>query len=330
MKLPMVLLLFAASLHAQTSLPKYAVIKTEAQNAFVTRLNELADQGYRVLAVGRFTLLRLDAYPPDTFRYLRIEGSGGPKQFHNWINEQGAHGYRWLPHTGLLEKAPHPRNYEYVTAHHGIDPSKAKDLSVLAEQGYRPLDTVSFSFWGASTQESYFEHDVDEPAPSPPQYPGTSIAIADAMRVGKVLEQVNDLAKKGYQFLALHASRKGGGMAVMMQKCPADCSGRYEYRYFDAKDPAQVEHELNALAHDGFRVVPATLVLRPHLLERDSQSGRVFVYRVLPSSDAPTLETQVNSADTEGFVPINFVWHVGWSAEGFLILEKEIIASTNP
>jgi hypothetical protein len=110
--------LLILSLHAQTQ-PKYTVLKTDNKDTFLDTVNQLADRGYRVLIQGPFTILRLDATPPDTYRYLRLEEKGGPAQFTNWINEQGAHGYRWLAHIGFLEKAPHPRNYEYRNSPHG-------------------------------------------------------------------------------------------------------------------------------------------------------------------------------------------------------------------
>src|ERR1700741_4130364 len=88
------LFLIAATLHDQTAPAKYSVLKTENNDAYFTQLNQLADQGYRVLAVSKYTVLHLEATPPDTYRYLRIDAKGGPAQFTNWINDQGAHGYR--------------------------------------------------------------------------------------------------------------------------------------------------------------------------------------------------------------------------------------------
>ncbi|HMK23992.1 MAG TPA: hypothetical protein VK466_16780, partial [Terriglobales bacterium] len=157
-----------------------------------------------------------------------------------------------------------------------------------------------------------------------------SIAIADAMRADNIIKQANDLARKGYRFVAPHESNKGGGIALMVKKCPEDCSGRYEYRYFDAKNVEQVERDLNALGKDGFRVVPSALQQRPHILERDTKAKQAFTYRALDPADASSLEHLINAADAEGFVPLDFVWHAGWTAQGYLVLEKETTASANP
>jgi hypothetical protein len=327
------LFLFAATLHAQTALPKYAVVKTENGEAFLASLNQLADQGYRVLAISKYAVLRLEAAPPNTYRYRRIEVKGGPAQFTNWINDQGAHGYRWLAHTGLLEKAPHPHNYEYrVAPRRGLGPARNRDLSLLVEQGYRQIDPISFSHsLGAPTHEVFFERDLDAPTPPPVAYPGTMIAVADAMRADNVMKQVDGLSRKGYRVVGPHDSDKGGGIALMLEKCRDDCSGRYEYRYFDAKNAAQVENDLNTLGKDGFRVLPAALIWRPHVLERDTRAKQAFTYRALDPTDADNLAQLLNAAGNEGFAPLEFVWHAGFaSAQGFLIIEKETTASAAP
>lgn len=327
------LFLLAATLHAQTTLPKYTVIKTENGDAYLARINQLADQGYRVLAVSKYTVLHLEATPPDTYRYLRIEALRGPAQLTNWLNEQGAHGYRWCSHTGLLEKAPHPRNYEYHTAGHGkYGVSRPQDLSAMVEQGYRPLHPIAFQHpIGPITSEVFFERDLDQPAPPQPRYPGTAIAIAEGGRVATAMKRINDLALKGYRFDGPHNTTRVDYLAVMMEKCPEDCSGRYEYRYFDAKNQEQVERDLNALGKDGFRVVPSGLASRPHVLERDTRAKQAFTYRALDPADAADLEKQLNAPDAEGYVPLDFVWHSGFAtAQGFLVLQKEIASPANP
>lgn len=314
-----------------TTAPNYKVLKTEDKDAFLESVNQLSDLGYRVLIQGQFTILHLDATPPDTYRYLRLEVKGGPAQFTNWINEQGAHGYRWRSRTRLLEKAPHPKNYEYRYSPHGaLGPSKGRDLSSLLEEGYRPMETVYFSHAiGAATKEMYFEHEVGQPAYASALAPGSEIQVADAMRAGNVMKRVDELATQGYRFLSPHDSNKGGGIAVMMEKCRDDCAGRYEYRYFDAKNAPQIETELNLLGKDGFQVLPDALHARPHLLERDTRTKRTFAYRIIDAKDDAAVGQALNTADQEGYVPLDFVWHAGWTAEAFLVLEKETTASGN-
>jgi hypothetical protein len=323
-----ILFLLAAPLHCQAPPNQYTVVKIENGEPYINRVNELADLGYRVLFVTRYTVLRRDATPPDTYRYLRVEVSGGPKQFSNWINEQGARGYRWVPRTGLLEKAPHPRNYEYQYRHPA---AKANELSSLVEQGFQPLQTTYFSHSiGPSTPEMFFERDLDAPGPAATPDVGKNIAFSDAMRSSNVMKRVDELARQGYRVRGPHPSAKGGGVSLLLEKCQPECAGRYQYRKFDVKDVAQLDTELNALGKDGFQVLPASLEGSLYLVERDTRDTKKFSYHVLEPADLPALELALNAAAQQGFEPVQFVWHVGWTAHGFLVLQKEITDATAP
>jgi hypothetical protein len=141
------LVVLALSLQAQTKPQKYVVVKIEHGDEFANKLNALSDQGYRLVVAGQFVILRLEASPPDTYRYLTlVEVKGGPVQFTNWLNEQGARGYRWLPRTVFMEKAPHPRNYEYRNSAHGLSgPSTGRELSSVVERQKSALAVCSLN-----------------------------------------------------------------------------------------------------------------------------------------------------------------------------------------
>lgn len=116
-----------------------------------------------------------------------------------------------------------------------------------------------------------------------------------------------------------------------MAKCRDDCSGRYEYQYFDAKNRAQLESALKSPGKDGFRVAPEALPWRPHLLELDTRKRRSYSYRVLEPKNIAELEQQLNDADADGFVPLGYVKFSGGSTGGeLLILEKEGTTSATP
>lgn len=137
------------------------------------------------------------------------------------------------------------------------------------------------------------------------------------------MKHAAELAKQGYRFVSPSVSGKGGGEGGIMEKCAPGCGGPYEYRYFDAKNPAQVEQDLNAAGKDGFRVVPSALRTKPHLLERDPNSKQAFSYRVLEAKDAAALEKAINDADRDGYEPIGSVAHIHMLVPDFyLVLEK--------
>lgn len=114
------ILLTEVSAVAQTTVaPTYRVIPYAKGEKLPTKVAPAADAGYRVVLPGPFFILRLDTAPPNTYRYVLADETNGPLEFANQLNEQGVHGYRWLPTAHLFEKEPHPRNYEYVLARHG-------------------------------------------------------------------------------------------------------------------------------------------------------------------------------------------------------------------
>jgi hypothetical protein len=328
-----IVLLCASLLSAQVApTPKYKVVKADKPEPAIAALNTLADQGYRLLVPGPMLITRLESTPPDTYRYLEISSKVGPVQFLNWVNEQGAHGYRWVPDAGLMEKEPHPRNYEYASARiPEVGPRKPPAFSSLISQGYRPLQFVWFSAWvGAGQTELFFERElVEKPKPEVPGSAGWDFAIADALRASNVQKQIDALAKNDYRYLGRYVSRKGGGQAALMQKC-GQGEGPFEYRYFDVHSKDQLETELNKQGKEGFRVVSKALTRPPHLLERAKLTQKIYAYRVVEGKDPAALEQVLNAPEQEGYLPVGYVWRVGWTVEGFLLLEKVATASVTP
>jgi hypothetical protein len=312
---------------------KYKVLKAEKPEQTVVALNALAEQGYRLILPGEVLILRLEATPPDTYRYMAVDSKGGPVQFVNWLNEQGARGYRWVPWLGadVLEKEPHPRNYGYVSPHSDHFGRAATDeIYSLVNQGYQPVGLKWFyRHMGSPWRQMFFEREMG--AKPMRAIDGKEVEIVDAMRAGNVMKQIDALAKNGYRYLAPCTSQKGGGLTVMMQKCDQDCGGPFEYRYFDVHDTAQLDKELSEQGKKGFRVVPQSLIMRPHLLEHVPAKAETYVYHVLQSKDSVALEQELNGKEQEGYEPIGQVVHLGFrTAEALLLLEKISIVSTTP
>lgn len=336
----LVLISFPAGLLAQNSLPTYTVIKTEKKDAYFDAANNLADQGYRVVAVGKFTVLRLEAIPPDTYRYSPVETKDTPSELINWLNAQGARGYRWRPPIGLLEKLPHPRNFEYRTSPHGAwAPPKGRELSAEMRQGYRPLAVVLFShFLGSPTEELFSEREVGNQTPATTECPSPAVELVQAMRISKVMKRVNDLAKQGYRFLAPMPGA-GTDVVVAMQRCFEQDRARYVYRHLRDryKEAAQLERDLNVSGAEGFRILPAAISRTRHIVEKDITDQRTFAYRAiaLNSSDPTELQRFLGGAERDGYHPIDISWwHFVYtddtSRADFLLVEMETTGSPAP
>ena len=116
-----------------------------------------------------------------------------------------------------------------------------------------------------------------------------------------------------------------------MEKCGPECTGTFQYRYFDVHDVDKLARELTEQGREGFRVVPGALISRPHILERSSERKETYAYHVLQSNDPVALEQALNGPEQEGYEHIGYVWRTGvWTAEDLLVLEKVTTVSAAP
>jgi hypothetical protein len=314
-----IVLLLASSLSAQVApVPKYRVVKAGKADQTTVAVNALADAGYRLIVPGKLLIMRVDAMPPDTYRYVSLGGEelkSNHSHLMNRLNELGSQGYRWSPAAELMEKDPRPKNYRYASPHvSGWSRQKISAmLSLMASQGYWPVDV----------KELVFLQEVGA-QPNPIPISGEpEIEMADAMRADNVMKQVGSLANKGFRYLGPGLPLKGGGLDVLMQKCAQECKGPFEYGYFDVHDMDQLLGQLNEEGKDSFRVVAQALTSRPHLLERSVGQREIYSYHVLQAKEPAVLEQLLNAPEQEGYVPIGYVSRVGvWTADEFLILEK--------
>jgi len=324
-KLVLTLSLLTSFMCAQvTAPPRYKVAVPAHENEIVPLLNGLAEHGYRLVAIGPAAILKLEPAASGHYQYDLVAHQRDPDKFFKALNEQGEQGYRWVPFSPLTEKSPQPTKYRYLKAPHGqFGPAKAPAISSAEAEGFRPVSVVYFE----QIIKGQFELVMEQEAQSTKSASPASLEIVDAMREEGVMKHVDELAKQGYRFASPNVCSRGGCLGLIMEKCAPGCGGPYEYRYFDAKNPAQAEQDLNALGKDGFRVLPSALRTKPHLLERDPNRKQAFSYRVLEAKDVAGLEKAVNDADREGYEPVGYVGHIHMLVPDFyLVLEKRMTA----
>jgi hypothetical protein len=263
--------------------------------------------------------MRLDAVPPDTWRYqVRPEPSiFSLNSFLNALNQQGALGYAWRPDSWFLEKQPHPRNYEYRILMDLPGKTRKKFMDSYQADGFTPVG------YAVGNQVVYI-HEIGSPKPAAPPRP---MRVADALRKDNLMKDISALAAQGYRYRSHELSKKGGGRAVSMEECDASCGGPFEYRSFDVNDAAQLEHDLNALGQEGFRVLHQSLDWPPSLLERPVKHTVSFVYRVADAPDAATTQQFLDACDRDGYEPIGFAAHLGWNVHIMIVAEKAMASA---
>ena len=211
------ILMSAAGLTAQDKSPeKYRVVEDVPWRVAVATINQAADRGYRVIIAGRSIIMRLEATPPDTYRYLALPVETGTTSFLNALNQQGAYGYKWVADTQLLEKEPHPRNYEYRTIE-GIKPKRIRETwNELLDQGFRAV--------GMATNHLILVREVGQ-APSP--VPKRRIQPLRIERKAKFREKIAALAAQGYRYYPRETSLEGTFRSISMAECDSACGGPF-------------------------------------------------------------------------------------------------------
>lgn len=292
-------------------LPRYRVVKSWPVKQAVPALNEAASQGYRVLLLGKLAIMRLDTEPPEIYRYMAIPNAGIFATLMNAVNQQGAFGYRWMANTDLMEKEPHPHNYEYET----IEGFKAD----TREQSRRSLVERGFVSVGAFATRPIFMHELDS---APPAHPERQSKFVDMASEKKTFKDITKWAQQGYRYIGPDYPANGHGLR--MEICDESCGGPFEYRRVEVKDVEQLQDDLNDAAQKGFHLVRRSFHWPPELLERGANHTPGFEYRVGSADDATATEQFVNAGDRDGFVPVAFAAHVGWTVHAIVILEKPV------
>jgi hypothetical protein len=306
--------IFAISTVAQSVVPQYKVVKSSTAKNAADEWNEAADQGYRVLFEGRFAVMHLEAGKPDTYRYAALPDRNLRYTFLNALNQQGAFGYAWVKGTQMLEKLPDPHVYEYAIVEGFAAGTRHASHDSLLSQGFVPIGRF------ASVPIYLRDTTIDSPAANPQ----SDTRFIDRVTPGKIFKQINALAKQGYRYRTDELT--DSGTRIAMDFCDKACGGPFEYRRFEGKDAAQLERALNDFAADGYRVVGASLDWGPYLVERPAgrlvSSGAGFSYKVSEAKEVGAVEQFLNTAAQDGFVPVGFLAHIGWTATIFIVVER--------
>ncbi len=102
---------------------------------------------------------------------------------------------------------------------------------------------------------------------------------------------------------------EGAEIAIMMERIPEN-SDKYTYRLLSTTRTGTMEKELNALAKEGFRILPRTMTSKAGMLskeivvvlERDPNlKGQEFEYKLLATSLTGTLQKEMTEAAKEGY-----------------------------
>ena len=137
--------MFARSVSIRLKPDSGAEFNRAIENEILPLLNGLAEQGYRLVAMGPAAILKLEPPASGHYQYDLVAHQRDPDKFFKALNEQGEQGYRWVPFSPLTEKSPQATKYRYLKAPHGqFGPAKAPAISSAEAEGFRPVSVVYF------------------------------------------------------------------------------------------------------------------------------------------------------------------------------------------
>jgi hypothetical protein len=147
---------------------------------------------------------------------------------------------------------------------------------------------------------------ADEPPRVPDDAARETVELSDST-FDATLSRVNDLASKGYRLLSFKTTSYKTANLVMAK---AADTAQYQYAFFKAIMPGNIEKELNGKSLEGYRYRPHTMILLKDrtfvIAERDaSASPAHYEYRLHATMRVGSAEKDIRNDQADGFVLVN-------------------------
>ncbi len=139
-------------------------------------------------------------------------------------------------------------------------------------------------------------------------------------------KELNETAAKGYRIL-VGSPTSGSEMAIFLSR-EATAESPYQYKLLATTRTGTMQKELNALAADGYRLLPRTMIAKKQLvgpveivaiLEKPPVITKKYDYKLLATTLTGTLQKEVSAMETAGYVIIGMVSR----DEHLVIMERE-------
>ena len=145
-------------------------------------------------------------------------------------------------------------------------------------------------------------------------------------RTSTMQKELDEAAAQGYRIL-VGSPTSSSEMALFLERV-ATAEDPYKYKLLATSRTGTMQKELNEVAHDGYRLLPRTMIAKGQLLgdaeivmilERAPNSERRYEYKLLATSRTSTLQKEVTEAQAAGFVIVGMVSR----GEHMVVMERE-------
>lgn len=155
--------------------------------------------------------------------------------------------------------------------------------------------------------------------------PSHKYLLLATSKTSTMQKELDNAAQQGFRVVT-GSGVAGAEIAIMMERIP-EGSDKYNYRLLSTTKTGTMEKELNALAKEGFRLLPRTMTAKEGMLskeivvvlERDPNlKGQEFEYKFLATSLTSTLQKEMTEAAKEGYLLAAFTSR----GEHMIIMER--------
>ena len=148
--------------------------------------------------------------------------------------------------------------------------------------------------------------------------------VLEVVKLDTFEKEINSAASEGFRLMMSSTSDNGARIQALMERA-ATAPDVYQYRMVATFSEKTGDKEMNAVATEGFRVVPHTAMIKKGLtifntnsvviMERAPKSSELFEYRTIGAVKTATFHRELKAAVDEG-------WKVVDTTYGRVLLER--------
>lgn len=317
---------------------RYHLIQLVDPTSFLEKVNETADQGYRLVAMcqtagqGLSSIMERVEEPSTRYNYVSIPVRSAKSKYASTgktkaevakhLNDAGAKGYRLRmtlgarPDMAMMELGSDAHSlYEYaLIVQHSFGYFSNDEISGLLAAGYHWAGTVTVSQGGPllifereTRSSGASAHLQEEPQTGPQQR--FLFAENNFVRVDLPEKQLHKLAAEGAHVVDFFGSPM---QMILAMEEPTSPSAPFQYMVLKPKNEASPlalhakitkvgAADLTRAGQQGFRLLRLSAPVPPFLMEKAPGSLNRYEYQIVSSPRLPDLAEQLNSPSLKSF-----------------------------
>ena len=152
-----------------------------------------------------------------------------------------------------------------------------------------------------------------------------SYLLISTKRIQTMEKELDEAAAKGFRVL-YSAPTEQFDMSILLKRVENPKSESFTYKVLATSRISTMENELNALAKQGFQLLPRTIILKRGLftaelvmlMERAPDSNKTYEYKLVVGRTEVKIHKDIDEVGVKGFVPVTMVIY----GKNVVVMEK--------